>query len=96
MGVHGWVASALGIVLTCALAITLMVLVFHSMARPGPLAPRLLRGFAIAAHEFQGCIQQRRIRRQSGRRAGDGSATSSRAACLSCVRFTLHFTYSML
>ena len=30
MGVYGWVALALGIVLTCALAITLMALVFHS------------------------------------------------------------------
>ncbi len=30
MGVHGWVALTIGIVLTCALAITLMALVFHS------------------------------------------------------------------
>jgi hypothetical protein len=34
MSVSGWVALALGIVLTCALAITLMALVFHS-ARSG-------------------------------------------------------------
>ena len=34
MGVHGWIALTIGIVLTCALAITLMALVFHS-ARSG-------------------------------------------------------------
>jgi hypothetical protein len=34
LGFHGWVALTLGIVLTCALAITLMALVFHS-ARSG-------------------------------------------------------------
>jgi hypothetical protein len=34
MGVHGWIPLAIGIVLTCALAITLMALVFHS-ARSG-------------------------------------------------------------